>query len=240
MMSFDKFVTDNKFLIDMLVPRSVCPDTVKYSMVIVEPRKHDNFEFVCKTMLRFTSDTWGLYVFHGTDNEVFVKDALKQVQNVIYINIQQSNLTTFDYNTLLTSQWFYEQIKTEVFIIFQTDSCLLQEGVDRFIGYDYIGAPWPHIGNQVGNGGFSLRTKSFCLDVCKRFPWKNGNEDVYFSTYAKQLKANLADYETAYAFSCENIKTNTLPLAVHKMIHNIQIPDFNKTFQENYLNKIVP
>lgn len=233
--SFDKFVSDNKFLVDMQVPRSVSPEKVKYSMVIVEPRKHGNFEFVCKTMLRFTSNAWGLYVFHGTDNEVFVKDALKQVQNVNYINIQRPNLTIFDYNKLLTSQWFYEQIKTEVFIIFQTDSCLLQEGVDRFIGYDYIGAPWPHRGNQVGNGGFSLRTKSFCLNVCKHFPWKNVNEDVYFSTYAKHLNAKLADYETARAFSCENIKTNTLPLAVHQMPHNIQIPNLNQIFQENYL-----
>jgi Protein of unknown function (DUF5672) len=30
---------------------------------------------------------------------------------------------------------------------------------DRFLEYDYIGAPWHALGNVVGNGGFSLRSK---------------------------------------------------------------------------------
>lgn len=236
MRPFDKFVKDNIFLCNSVVPRSVVPEKVRYSMVIVEPRKHENFEFVCKTMLRFTNDAWGLHVFHGLDNEVFVKDALKQVQNVKYTNIQKADLTIRDYNVLMTSSWFYDKIDHEVFVIFQTDSCLLQTGLDRFIGYDYIGAPWPHMENRVGNGGFSLRTKSFCLDVCKRFPWKNENEDVYFHIHAIKTNAKLPDFKTACAFSCENIVTKTLPLGVHNGIHNIHIPDLNKIFQTNYLS----
>ena len=58
---------------------------------------------------------------------------------------------------LLTSVWFYEQINATAnkILIFQTDSCLLKEGIDKFIDYDYIGAPWAHYNNEVGNGGFS-------------------------------------------------------------------------------------
>ena len=38
---------------------------------------------------------------------------------------------------------------------------------DRFLDYDYIGAPWPWEpeGRNVGNGGFSLRSKKL-LDAC--------------------------------------------------------------------------
>lgn len=38
-----------------------------------------------------------------------------------------------------------------------------------FLNYDYIGAPWPQFddGHDVGNGGFSLRSKRL-LDACSR------------------------------------------------------------------------
>jgi hypothetical protein len=32
---------------------------------------------------------------------------------------------------------------------------------NNFFQYDYIGAPWPHIHNIVGNGGFCLKSKKF-------------------------------------------------------------------------------
>jgi hypothetical protein len=45
-----------------------------------------------------------------------------------------------------------------------------------FLKYDYIGAPWPHFGDghNVGNGGFSLRSRRL-LDACRLLPW-NGEE----------------------------------------------------------------
>lgn len=234
--SFDRFVTRNMSFVSTYPVRSIGTDC-KYFMVIVEPRKHPNFEFVCKTMLRFTSDEWGLHVFHGTENEEFVKDALNNVTNVKYTSLNVHNLSIPDYNDLLTSVWFYEQISSERFLIFQTDSCLLQKGVDEFLKYDYIGAPWPHLGNRVGNGGFSLRSKDFCLKICKssKRP-KYMNEDVFFSTYGALHNANIADYATACRFSCECVRTDTLPLGVHQFIDNINIPNLDEIFKQNFLN----
>lgn len=42
---------------------------------------------------------------------------------------------------------------------------------DEFLKYDYIGAPWPWQpeGKNVGNGGFSLRSKRL-LDICANDP----------------------------------------------------------------------
>lgn len=43
---------------------------------------------------------------------------------------------------------------------------------DVFIDYDYIGAPWWYNdGFNVGNGGFSFRSKKF-LEVSKEFNWE--------------------------------------------------------------------
>lgn len=52
---------------------------------------------------------------------------------------------------------------------------------NRFLDYDYIGAPWASAwesqDDRVGNGGFSLRSKKL-LEVCSRFPFPvNTNED---------------------------------------------------------------
>jgi hypothetical protein len=231
---FDVFVTQNSSFVLAYPARSVHPD-YKYSLVIVEPRKHANFEFVCKTMLRFTNENWGLHVFHGNQNEEFVKNALKEVSNVIYTNLNVHNLSINDYNNLLTSMWFYEQIRSEKLLVFQTDSCLLKDGVDEFLNYDYVGAPWPHRRNEVGNGGFSLRSKAFCLRVCNSVKRPaHMNEDVYFSVNGALQKANFADYETACRFSCENIKTNTLPLGVHQCVNRIEVPNLNQQFEENF------
>lgn len=49
-----------------------------------------------------------------------------------------------------------------------------------FLGYDYIGAPWPHFrdGHNVGNGGFSLRSRRL-LEACRKLPFDRSQlEDV--------------------------------------------------------------
>jgi hypothetical protein len=50
----------------------------------------------------------------------------------------------------------------------------------EFLHYDYIGAVWPHFtdNNNVGNGGFSLRSRRL-LDACHDLPLNGGDaEDV--------------------------------------------------------------
>lgn len=41
-----------------------------------------------------------------------------------------------------------------------------------FLDYDYVGAPWPHFndGHNVGNGGFSLRSRRL-LEACRTLPF---------------------------------------------------------------------
>jgi hypothetical protein len=48
-----------------------------------------------------------------------------------------------------------------------------------FLAYDYIGAVWPHFhdGRDVGNGGFSLRSRKL-LEACRQLPFDGEAEDV--------------------------------------------------------------
>ena len=58
-----------------------------------------------------------------------------------------------------------------------------------FLDYDYIGAPWPHFrdGHNVGNGGFSLRSRRL-LDACAGLPFEVRHaEDIVISRLCRPL-----------------------------------------------------
>ncbi|RDA84917.1 hypothetical protein CP532_5165 [Ophiocordyceps camponoti-leonardi (nom. inval.)] len=62
----------------------------------------------------------------------------------------------------LTSSWLYDEAvaPAEWLLIFQTDSVLCASsrvGLDHFLPYDWVGAPWNPTGEWGGNGGLSLR-----------------------------------------------------------------------------------
>ena len=62
---------------------------------------------------------------------------------------------------LLKRAWRF--VKTEFFIVLQYDGFVLNGDCfsETFLDYDYIGAPWSNFdSHKVGNGGFSLRSKS--------------------------------------------------------------------------------
>jgi len=76
----------------------------------------------------------------------------------------------------------HRYIKTSHCLVIQGDGFILnpQKWQAHFLDYDYIGAPWPQQlmlqpgnfllnmeGNQVGNGGFSLRSKKLLQETSK-------------------------------------------------------------------------
>lgn len=83
---------------------------------------------------------------------------------------------------------------------------------DKFLAYDYIGAPWPARNMQpcrVGNGGFCIRSRRLLEVVAnmrERFPRKE-NEDAYIcTTYRAHIEAagiTFAPPELAARFSVE-------------------------------------
>lgn len=103
-------------------------------------------------------------------------------------------------------------IETDFVLCVQWDGYILngQNWSDDFLAVDYIGAPWPQFddGHDVGNGGFSLRSRRL-LEACAD-PRVNSNEpeDLAICRSSRPLLereygVRFADYELASRFSYE-------------------------------------
>lgn len=83
---------------------------------------------------------------------------------------------------------------------------------DRFLEYDYVGAPWPSewkLNNYVGNGGFSLRSwQLLCLCRAGPEPVPSDPEDVHICRthfdWFLQHKIKYAPVDVAIHFSIES------------------------------------
>lgn len=81
--------------------------------------------------------------------------------------VQIPKMNWLEYNKfVITELWRY--INTSHILLIQHDGYILDSSAwsDEFLQYDYIGAPWGYKdGRNVGNGGFSLRSKLLHLKL---------------------------------------------------------------------------
>lgn len=148
------------------------------------------------------------------------------------------------YNTFCMRSEFYERFKDyEYMFIYQTDSIILYNAVDKYLqmGYDYYGAPLKHCEEEALCGGFSIRRIDKCLKLCKFFEQpefdvtfykRSGfkNEDMFFSMcLPKLLPYHLS---AAFSWSCfvgykeKLVVTNgKMPMGLHgvKKIEEVKI-----------------
>lgn len=115
-------------------------------------------------------------------------------------------------------------IDTDFCLTFQGDGFIINPALWRedFLTHDYIGAPWIHeVINQVGNGGFSLRSQKF-LHSAKTLEYNSKiqfqphipagklvtPEDWFACCYSYntmiKMGVKFADFQTAYEFSVEH------------------------------------
>jgi len=126
--------------------------------------------------------------------------------------------TQDDYTNLFTSIEFWQSLPFDKILIFQHDSGLLRTGIEEFLQYDYVGAPFhtpnAHGANgKGGNGGLSLRGKDAMIKVIQNISFDkhiDHHEDFYFSKYVDRF-GNLAPKNICEKFSLEGIfKLGTL------------------------------
>jgi hypothetical protein len=149
-------------------------------------------------------------------------------RNVRVIQTEYDNLTPSLYSAFLASANFWHLLQGEKILIYQEDSIIYRKNINDFLEWDYIGAPWPAKQNDapilVGNGGFSLRSKSVMLRVIESISimdtvpnsstlgyMKSTNstvmpEDVYFTLNIQRLGlGRVAPVSIASSFSTETI-----------------------------------
>lgn len=143
------------------------------------------------------------------------------------------------YNELLLSDFFYRRFELYDFIlIVQLDVFVFRDELEHFCeqGYDYIGAPWLAGYSEynilkrkvlhVGNGGFSLRRVSKCIEILNGRKdllgtYRHRNEDIFFSAcdgngfQVAPMKAALEFAFEREVRKCYALNGRRLPFACH-------------------------
>lgn len=132
--------------------------------------------------------------------------------------INKIGTKTIIIDRIMTKEKYSEFVMMSLPDYIQTDHCLIiqYDGYvirpDKwdfgFLAYDYIGAPWWYNENNVGNGGFSLRSKRLLKAVKEINPEvKHPEDDVICRRLRPVLendyKIRFADEQTASRFSFE-------------------------------------
>jgi hypothetical protein len=215
-----------------------------YEAVFIEYRCLPHIELLIRNCIYKLSDDWSHTIICGNLNYNYITSIVNKIgRDIKIININHNNLTQNEYNNLLLSKKFWNLLTGEKILIYQEDTFIFKNNINDFLEWDYIGAPFRMDcieGNNVGNGGLSLRTRVKMLEVLdnllidkinindfKPFIKKymklhnldNIPEDVYFSTVLqKKHMGKVADFETAKKFSCETIFTED-SFGMHAMWH---------------------
>lgn len=193
--------------------------------VIIEPRKHKALSFVIKNALSVLDKSWDIYFYHGTTNEEFARSVLPRNNRLHYRSVNKSNLTPNQYNSLLLSKEFWENLPGEHVLIFQTDSYLIPDSkhhVNEYLKYDFIGAPFRE-DRRIGCGGLSLRRRSSALKALERLNTRRAfqnavacQEDRFFAgIFLRSSEYTFPTFEVAKHF-CVGTCYYDKPFAVHQ------------------------
>jgi hypothetical protein len=135
-----------------------------------------------------------------------------------------------DYNRIITKELAIK-LRCDFVLVIQYDGFIINpsEFSNIFLHYDYIGAPWPHFKEfNVGNGGFSLRSRKLVELVAKLpYPDLSYPEDLYICrTLRSELEmsgARFAPSELAKHFSVENPAVPWDTFGFHGVFHLPQV-----------------
>lgn len=126
--------------------------------------------------------------------------------------------------SFLVLQALAQHVKTSHLLIVQWDGFILAPSAwsNEFLDYDYIGAVWPQFqsGGQVGNGGFSLRSRRL-LHACQDPDFQPCHpEDLAICRQNRSLLVErhgirFADVEVASRFSYERTNPNGPTFGFH-------------------------
>lgn len=130
------------------------------------------------------------------------------------------------YNRLIT-QRLAEDLRADHALVIQYDGFVLDasEFAQLFRHYDYIGAPWPHFAtHEVGNGGFSLRSRRLVEAVARQPYDASIAEDLFICRQLRprleqQDKLRFAPREVAAHFAVESVPVPWPTFGFHGVFH---------------------
>lgn len=179
-----------------------------YALALIETRINQRIDDKIHDHAYFLPDDWHKFAVVCERNHKETK--------LPYILIDEVNSFN-DYNRILTKADFWNNfLEYERVLICQADSGLLREGIDEFLKWDYVGAPWK-FQEHGGNGGLSLRNPKVMHEICLNHTWTLGMayEDVWFSNIM------YGNYDLAPRCVCETFSAETIYRLGTLGYHNI-------------------
>ncbi len=211
--------------------------------ILIEFRNFPHIEHLLRLLISKFPQDWCHTIVCGNFNYDMIKQICDSIcknisSKITLIKLNINNITQQEYSNLLLTKEFWNNFEGEKLLIYQEDTLVFHGKITPFLEYDYIGAPWNENQNDnsngVGNGGFSLRSKSIllkCLDVLKPSDLQLSKstqtymksvgltlvpEDVYFSKTIIDYKlGKVATRDIAKHFSQESVK-GINPLGGHQ------------------------
>ena len=231
---------------------------------LIEFRPLPHLEFLVRNIILKLPD-WNHSIVCGNLNYEFIKNMCNSIckdskSKINIIRLNKHNCTTSEYSQLLATIDFWNNFKGEKLLLYQEDTMLFHNNINPFLKYDYVGAPWPKAQDDnsylVGNGGFSLRSKSKMIECIqqvnpselplgnstKGYMRSTGNtfvpEDVYFSKSMIDYNlGNVATWEIANKFSQESQKSIN-PLGGHNFFlaknNQLKVPVLSMDLNTSY------
>jgi hypothetical protein len=217
----------NCFLKNITLPKF--KKTSLYEAVFIEFRIFPHIEFIIRNTIHKLGSRWCHTIICGNVNYTLIESICKSISpNINIIKIDVNNMTQTEYSRFLTTREFWNLLGGEKILIYQEDSIIFKNDIQKFMEYDFIGAPFIKNSNDtpncVGNGGLSLRSKSKMIEVINKFSPTEYNynsstldymnfvnlefppEDVYFSKcMQEQFIGIVANWDVAHDFSSETV-----------------------------------
>ncbi len=240
------------------------PNECHYEAFYIEFRQFTHAEFLIRNAV-IKLPQWAHTVICGNKNFESLSKICNSISpHITVLKLDIDNLNTAEYSRLLLTKEFWNQFKGEKLLLYQEDSFLFHNQIEPFLEYDYIGAPWPIHQDEnidqkkygVGNGGFSLRSKSKMMECIDKIDWQKDlelgprlkrymiatnnyiiPEDVYFSkALLEKGIGNVAPRDVAVHFSQETQKSPD-PLGGHNFYlgDNYKLPNYNTLYLNNNL-----
>lgn len=198
--------------------------TSELETVFVDFRWFPHIEYLVRnTIIKLPN--WRHTIVCGNNNIqqiIYMCEKISLDINIIHLNINECSIQ--EYSNLLLTKHFWNKLSGKKILLYQEDTFLFHGNIEKFLKYDYIGAPWPHdFKYEVGNGGFSLRTRKILIKLLEQFKPQNlleQNEDIFFCKNMLLSKIGLiASKHVALQFAEEYIEGNN-PVGGHKFYYD--------------------
>jgi hypothetical protein len=196
------------------------------SVLIVETRILPHFEYNIRLLLMHIGEGWSFNFFTGHLSFDYWREVCRKISpNINVLSLGMDTLSIDQYSLLLLDKNFWKEIQSDKVLTFQEDCISFRKGVDAFLRYDYVGAPWTKKSkvskSSIGNGGVSIRTRSAILEALERFHPHDFSlrkerikvlkgsdlmvipEDIFYSLAFTKMKKKFPRYEEAKEFSIE-------------------------------------